>query len=229
MGAPHREAFVVETSLVGDPPDGDPKHVVGRRRARLVRGRAGVRPDARTRRRGSRYEHALSTSVSKTSRQLLRRHHPVAIATVAEDGTPNVTYISVVHRIDDAHVALSRQFFKKTDENTIVNPYAQVAVVGTGDRPSVRARPRLRAHGDRRTAVRADADEARCRRGARGHDEHLQAEGHRHLPRRSRARLLPGDWPEPALDARDVKIERVEEFSRRSATSTTWTSCSRRR
>ena len=51
---------------------------------------------------------------------------PSAICTVAADGTPNVTYISVVHRIDDDHVALSRQFFKKTDENTDVNPYAQV-------------------------------------------------------------------------------------------------------
>jgi len=54
---------------------------------------------------------------------------PAAIATVAEDGTPNVTYLSIVHRVDDRHVALSRQFFKKTDENTQRNPLAQVEVV----------------------------------------------------------------------------------------------------
>ena len=54
---------------------------------------------------------------------------PSVIATVAPDGTPNVTYLSVVHRVDDDHVALSRQFFKKTDENTTVNPYAQVKVI----------------------------------------------------------------------------------------------------
>jgi hypothetical protein len=54
---------------------------------------------------------------------------PAAIATLANDGTPNVTYISVVYPVDDKHVALSRQFFKKTDENTIVNPYAEVLLV----------------------------------------------------------------------------------------------------
>jgi putative methionine-R-sulfoxide reductase with GAF domain len=54
---------------------------------------------------------------------------PVAIATVSDDGWPNVTYLSVVQRIDAEHVALSRQFFKKTDENTVVNPHAQVNLV----------------------------------------------------------------------------------------------------
>lgn len=54
---------------------------------------------------------------------------PAAIATVAEDGMPNVTYLSIVHHVDERHVALSRQFFKKTDENTRRNPLAQVEVV----------------------------------------------------------------------------------------------------
>jgi class 3 adenylate cyclase/putative methionine-R-sulfoxide reductase with GAF domain len=54
---------------------------------------------------------------------------PAAISTVADDGTPNVTYISVVQRVDSEHVALSRQFFKKTDDNTRVNPYAQVCLI----------------------------------------------------------------------------------------------------
>lgn len=54
---------------------------------------------------------------------------PAAICTVGEDGAPNVTYLSIVHRVDDRHVALSRQFFKKTDENTKRNPLAQVEVV----------------------------------------------------------------------------------------------------
>lgn len=54
---------------------------------------------------------------------------PSAIATVDSDGTPNVTYLSIVHRVDDEHVALSRQFFKKTDHNTVVNPLAQVGLV----------------------------------------------------------------------------------------------------
>ena len=54
---------------------------------------------------------------------------PSAICTVGADGAPNVTYLSIVHRVDDRHVALSRQFFKKTDENTRGNPLAQVSVI----------------------------------------------------------------------------------------------------
>ena len=54
---------------------------------------------------------------------------PSPICTVAEDGTPNITFLSVVHRVDENHVALSRQFFNKTDENTIANPYAQITVL----------------------------------------------------------------------------------------------------
>jgi adenylate cyclase len=59
---------------------------------------------------------------------------PCSICTVAEDGTPNITYISVVQRVDSEHVALSRQFFKKTEDNTVVNPYAQIQLQepGTG-------------------------------------------------------------------------------------------------
>lgn len=54
---------------------------------------------------------------------------PSSICTVAADGIPNITYISVVTRVDETHVALSRQFFKKTEENALVNPLAQVQVI----------------------------------------------------------------------------------------------------
>lgn len=60
---------------------------------------------------------------------------PASICTVAEDGTPNVTFLSVVQRVDATHVALSRQFFNKTDHNTQVNPRAQVGII---DPPSGR-------------------------------------------------------------------------------------------
>jgi adenylate cyclase len=53
---------------------------------------------------------------------------PSSICTVAPDGTPNITYISIVHRLDDDHVVLSRQFFKKTTDNAEINPAAHVQV-----------------------------------------------------------------------------------------------------
>jgi len=51
---------------------------------------------------------------------------PSSICTVGADGWPNVTYLSVVQRVDDEHVLLSRQFFNKTERNTDENPHAQV-------------------------------------------------------------------------------------------------------
>jgi adenylate cyclase len=54
---------------------------------------------------------------------------PSVIATVAPDGTPNVTLVSQVHYVDKHHVALSFQFFNKTRENILANPYAMVQVV----------------------------------------------------------------------------------------------------
>jgi hypothetical protein len=57
---------------------------------------------------------------------------PSQIATVARDGTPNVTAISQVYYVDDRHVALSNQFFSKTQKNLAENPYAFVQVIHPG-------------------------------------------------------------------------------------------------
>jgi adenylate cyclase len=54
---------------------------------------------------------------------------PSAFATCAADGTPNITYMSLVQYVDADRVALSRQFFNKTRANLDDNPHGQVRVV----------------------------------------------------------------------------------------------------
>ena len=51
---------------------------------------------------------------------------PATIGSCAPDGTPNVTWVSIVHRLDGTHVGLSRQFFRKTSSNMEVNRYLQI-------------------------------------------------------------------------------------------------------
>ena len=54
---------------------------------------------------------------------------PSVIATCAPDGTPNVAYLSQVHYVDEAHVALTFQFFNTTRKNILANPRAVVQVI----------------------------------------------------------------------------------------------------
>ncbi|MCI0507790.1 MAG: GAF domain-containing protein [Gammaproteobacteria bacterium] len=72
----------------------------------------------------------MTQSISlNTIRSCLEGVVPSMIATVAPDGTPNITYVSQVHFVDAQHVALSYQFFNKTRENILANPYATVQVI----------------------------------------------------------------------------------------------------
>ncbi len=60
---------------------------------------------------------------------------PSIIATASADGTPNISYLSHVVRVDETHVALSNQFFAKTAANIRANPHATIILVDclTGD------------------------------------------------------------------------------------------------
>jgi hypothetical protein len=53
---------------------------------------------------------------------------PGVIATCDRDGMPNVSYQSMVHLVDENHVALSCQFFNKTRHNLDVNPLATLEI-----------------------------------------------------------------------------------------------------
>jgi len=54
---------------------------------------------------------------------------PSAIASSSPEGVPNVTELSIVYRVDDEHVALSRQFFSKTIANLQANPRASLMLI----------------------------------------------------------------------------------------------------
>ncbi|MEW5421603.1 pyridoxamine 5'-phosphate oxidase family protein [Amorphus sp. 3PC139-8] len=58
---------------------------------------------------------------------------PSIVATVSDDGTPNVSYLSHVVMVDENHLALSNQFFTKTAANLRANPVATLLLVDGRD------------------------------------------------------------------------------------------------
>ncbi len=65
---------------------------------------------------------------------------PATLCTCSKTGEPNISFLSLVHRVDDEHIALSFQFFRKTKQNLAENPRARLLVVD----PVVGAEYRLR-------------------------------------------------------------------------------------
>lgn len=54
---------------------------------------------------------------------------PIILSTCSADGVPNATWLSQVFFVDDRHVALSCQFFRKTRANLEAHPTAQLLIV----------------------------------------------------------------------------------------------------
>lgn len=137
---------------------------------------------------------------------------PAVICTLANDGTPNITYLSVVHRVDADHVALSRQFFNKTERNTTVNPYAQVSVIEPESGrifllDLVYERTETKGALFERMRTKLDAVAA-----AEGMENIFKLRGV-DVCKVENIVMLPGASPE-GPPRREVKIERVEELSR---------------
>lgn len=61
-------------------------------------------------------------------RRLLEGVIPPAISTVAADGTPHVSYLSHAEFVDDAHVALTYQFFNRTRNNLLATGRAALMI-----------------------------------------------------------------------------------------------------
>jgi adenylate cyclase len=54
---------------------------------------------------------------------------PSVMTTVGADGTPNVTYLSKAHPVDDDHIAISNQFLSKSSRNLAEDPHASLLIV----------------------------------------------------------------------------------------------------
>src|SRR5690349_10073470 len=98
-----------------------------RTRSGNICSRIGIQPDARSCRGSS--DRLMTVLTVDAIRRCLDGDLPATIATCAPDGTANVTMLSQVQYVDSEHVALSYQFFNKTRQNILANPFASVDVI----------------------------------------------------------------------------------------------------
>ena len=86
---------------------------------------------------------------------------PSAIATCSAEGRPNITYLSIVHLVDEERIALSNQFMSKTAVNFRENPQVAIRVTdpATMDEYDLVARyVRSQSSGDLFDSMRAQLD-----------------------------------------------------------------------
>ena len=58
---------------------------------------------------------------------------PATVATCSADGVPNISFLSIVRRVDSERIALTNQFFGETTRNLELNKYVTVRVVNPDD------------------------------------------------------------------------------------------------
>src|ERR1700674_3974504 len=58
---------------------------------------------------------------------------PATVATCSADGVPNISFLSIVRRVDSERIALTNQFFSKTTMNLGANKSVTVRVVHPDD------------------------------------------------------------------------------------------------
>ena len=116
---------------------------------------------------------------------------PGIIATRAADGTPNVTYLTRIHLVDDQRLALSNQFLAKTARNLAEHPRASLVLLDPRTYEPVPPGHLLRADRTAGTRLRAPAGRRRPRRRPHRHERGVQVARRGHLPGR-RHRRRPG-------------------------------------
>lgn len=68
---------------------------------------------------------------------------PATMTTASRDGVPNINNISRVDYVDATHVALSRQFFRKSANNLAENPRALILLTAPSTNRNFKLRVRL--------------------------------------------------------------------------------------
>jgi hypothetical protein len=101
-------------------------------------------------------------------RDCLRGGHPSALATCAPDGTPNISFVSLLQYVDPERVATSRQSFNTKLASLAVSPFAQAIVThpATGEQYRLDLRYLHTAtEGEGFEAMRANLEAVGARRG----------------------------------------------------------------
>ena len=166
---------------------------------------------------------------------------PAVMTTIAVDGTPNVTYLSRAHRVDEERIALSNQFMSKTSRNLASNPAASLLLLDPTTVADYRLRLRIRTDRASGPRVRTPARRHRCDRGPHAHGSRLPPAGGCGLPRpvgRTHERPRPvrprprgrrpgtgtswGRWP----NSRPGWVDRMTSTSSSTPCSMDWSACS---